>query len=172
MAWSQTAPSLPDSKAWEQEQTTTGSIQTLYHMHWTAKIARLKGNQIAVYVKEWCTKGSAADASWFNPPSTFGVTVAVNGSSGEEEALTAGARYAAVEWYCTVNAPSGATVTLSLNDGLSSIRTLTFTAPDADGNVLYLNVGGTWKQASSVYVKVSGAWKDALAKIKSEGAWK
>ena len=172
MAWSQTAPTLPDGKNWEQEQTTAGSIQTLYHMHWTAKIARLKGNQIAIYVKEWCTKGSAAQSSWFSPPSTFGVTVAVNGIAGEEEALTAGTQYAAVEWYYTGNAPSGATVTLSLNDGLSSVRTLTFTAPDADGDVLYLNVGGTWKQASAVYVKSSGAWKEGQLKIKSEGAWK
>lgn len=172
MGWSTTAPTLPDGKAWEQEQTTTGSIQTLYHMHWTAKIARLKGNQIAVYVKEWCTIGSASQSSWFSPPSTFGVTVDVNGSAGEEEALTAGAGYAAVEWYYIGNAPSGATVTLSLNDGLSSIRTITFTAPDAEGNVLYLNVGGTWKQASSAYVKISGAWKDALAKINVGGTWK
>ena len=172
MAWSQTAPTLPDGKAWEQEKTTQGRIQTLFHMHWTVRIARLKGNQIAIYVKEWCTRGSASQSSWFSPPSTFGVTVAVNGSAGEEEALTAGAQYAAVEWYYTGSAGSGATVTLTLNDGTSPAVTVTFTAPDADGDVLYLKVGGTWKQASAVYVKSSGAWKEGQLKINVGGAWK
>ena len=172
MAWSTTAPTLPDGKAWEQEQTTQGRIQTLFHMHWTVRIARLKGNQIAIYVKEWCTRGSAANESWFSPPSTFGVTVSVNGQAGTEKALTAGAGYKVVEWYYTGSAGSGATVTLTLNDGTSPAVTVTFTAPDADGDVLYFKTGGTWKQASAVYVKSSGAWKEGQLKIKTEGAWK
>ena len=165
MAWSQTAPTLPDGKTWEQEQTVQGRIQTLFHMHWTAKIARLKGNQIAIYVKEWCTKGSAANASWFSPPSTFGATVSVNGQAGTEEALTAGAQYAAVEWYYTGSAGSGATVTLTLNDGTSPAVTVTFTAPDADGDVLYLNVNGVAKQVTRVLLNVNGTAKEALVKF-------
>lgn len=164
MSWSQTAPTLPDGKAWEQEQTTQGHIQTLFHMHWTAKIARLKGNQIAIYVKEWCTRGSAANASWFSPPSTFGATVSVNGQAGTEEALTAGAQYAVVEWYYTGSAGSGATVTLTLNDGTSPAVTVTFTAPDADGDVLYLNVNGAAKQVTRVLLNVNGTAKEALVK--------
>lgn len=170
MAWSQTAPTLPDGKTWEQEQTVQGRIQTLFHMHWTAKIARLKGNQIAIYVKEWCTKGSAANASWFSPPSTFGATVSVNGQAGTEEALTAGSQYAVIEWYYTGSAGSGATVTLTLNDGTSPAVIVTFIAPDADGDVLYFKVGGTWKQ-TTLYRK-GGAWKNALAKFKAGGIWK
>lgn len=164
MSWSQTAPTLPDGKAWEQEQTTQGHIQTLFHMHWTAKIARLKGNQIAIYVKEWCTRGSAANASWFSPPSTFGATVSVNGQAGTEEALTAGAQYAVVEWYYTGSAGSGATVTLTLNDGTSPAVTVTFTAPDADGDVLYLNVNGAAKQVTRVLLNVNGTAQEALVK--------
>lgn len=170
MAWSQTAPTLPEGKTWEQEQTVYGQIQTLYHMHWTARIARLKGNQIAVRVKEWCTRGSAANASWFQPPSTFGVTVSVNGQAGTEEALTAGRQYATIEWYYTGSASSGATVTLTFNDGISPAVTVTFTAPDADGDVLYLKVGGTWKQTTQY--RKGGTWKNALAKFKTGGAWK
>lgn len=164
MSWSQTAPTLPDGKAWEQEQTTQGHIQTLFHMHWTAKIARLKGNQIAIYVKEWCTRGNAANASWFSPPSTFGATVSVNGQAGTEEALTAGAEYAVVEWYYTGSAGSGATVTLTLNDGTSPAVTVTFTAPDADGDVLYLNVNGAAKQVTRVLLNVNGTAQEALVK--------
>lgn len=164
MSWSQTAPTLPDGKAWEQEQTTQGHIQTLFQMHWTAKIARLKGNQIAIYVKEWCTRGSAANASWFSPPSTFGATVSVNGQAGTEEALTAGAQYAVVEWYYTGSAGSGATVTLTLNDGTSPAVTVTFTAPDADGDILYLNVNGTAKQVTRVLLNVNGTAQEVLVK--------
>lgn len=170
MAWSQTAPTLPDGKAWEQEQTTQGQIQALFHMHWTVRIARLERNQIAVYVKEWCTRGSTANPDWFNPPSTFGVTVSVNGSAGTEEALTAGKQDKVVEWYYTGSAGSGAAVTLTLNDGTSTAVTVTLTAPDADGDVLYFKTGGTWKQ-TTLYRK-GGTWKNALAKFKSEGAWK
>lgn len=170
MAWSQTAPTLPDGKAWEQEQTTQGQIQTLFHMHWTAKIARLKGNQIAVYVEEWCSRGSAANELWFAPPETFGVTVAVNGSAGEEEALTAGTSTYHVIWYYTGSAGSGATVTLTFSDGMSPAVSVTFTAPDADGDAVYFKAGGTWKPAA-LYRK-GGTWKNALAKFKSEGAWK
>lgn len=164
MAWSKTAPTLPDGKTWEQEQTTQGRIQTLFHMHWTAKIARLKGNQIAIYVKEWCTRGSSSNESWFSPPSTFGVTVSVNGQDGTEKALTAGAQYAIIEWYYTGSAGSGATVTLTLNDGSSGARTITFTAPDADGDVLYLNVNGAAKQVTRVLLNVNGTAQEALVK--------
>ena len=170
MAWSQTAPTLPDGKAWEQEQTVYGQIQPLFHMHWTVRIARLKGNQIAVYVKEWCTRGSASNPNWFAPPDTFGVTVSVNGQAGTEDALTAGKQYAVVEWYYTGSAGSGATVTLTFNDGTSPAVTVTLTAPDADGDVLYFKTGGTWKQ-TTLYRK-GGTWKNALAKFKAGGIWK
>lgn len=170
MAWSQTAPTLPDGKAWEQEQTVQGQIQSLFHMHWKVKIARLEKNQIAVYVLEWCTRGSTANPSWFSPPSTFGATVSVNGQAGTEEALAAGKLDKGVEWYYIGSAGSGATVTLTLNDGTSPAVIVTFIAPDADGDVLYFKVGGTWKQ-TTLYRK-GGTWKNALAKFKSEGAWK
>lgn len=171
MGWTQTAPTLPDGKTWEQEQTTQGLIQTLFHMHWTAKIARLKGNQIAIYVKEWCTRGSASEASWFSPPSTFSAAVSVNGQSGEEEALTAGTQYNAVTWYFTGAAPSGAAVTLTLNDGLSGARTITFTAPETDGNQTFVKVSGIW-QPGQMKIKVGGVWTDAPVKIKVGGSWK
>lgn len=173
MAWSQTAPTLPDGKAWEQEQTVYGQIQTLYHMHWTARIVRLKGNQIAVHVKEWCTRGSSANASWFQPPSTFGVTIAVNGNASEEEALTAGRQYATVEWYYTGSASSGASVTLTFNDGLSPAVSVTFTAPEMDANPVRVKVSGEWKEATAVRIKVGGVWKNVVAvRIKVGGVWK
>lgn len=148
MSWSQTAPILPAGVAWEQEQTTQGQIQALFHMHWTAKIVRLEGDQIGIYVKEWCTRGSTANANWFSPPSTFSAAVSTDTQAGSAEALTAGRQYAAIEWYYTGSAGSGAAVTLTLNDGTSPAAIISFTAPAT------LLQQAIWQKQSGGWVKI------------------
>jgi len=41
----------------------------------------------------------------------------------------------------------------------------------ATGLNVWVNVAGTWKQASAAYVKVSGVWK-SVSSISTRGAWK
>jgi len=44
------------------------------------------------------------------------------------------------------------------------------TAPPA-GNIIWLKVSGTWKQATP-FIKVGGTWKQATIFIKDAGVWK
>lgn len=47
-------------------------------------------------------------------------------------------------------------------------------APPSTSNV-YVNVNGTWKQASQVYVNVSGIWKDVVSDklyVKVGSSWR
>ena len=48
---------------------------------------------------------------------------------------------------------------------------VTLTVPKAVGAQCYVNVNGTWKEAT-VYVNVNGSWKEAQAKINVGGEWK
>lgn len=43
-------------------------------------------------------------------------------------------------------------------------------APPA-GNIIWLKVSGTWKQATP-FIKVAGTWKQANPGIKISGTWK
>ena len=48
-------------------------------------------------------------------------------------------------------------------------------APASIGSNVYVNINGTWKQASQVYVNVSGAWKDVVNDklyVKIGASWK
>lgn len=77
--------------------------------------------------------------------------------------------------YYTGTANAGVTVDVTVGykaDTPSSLKTVSFTAPALLGPTVYINVGGTWKQASKVYVKSSGAWKEGQLKINVGGAWK
>ena len=39
------------------------------------------------------------------------------------------------------------------------------------GNIIWLKVSGTWKQATP-FIKVAGTWKQATPSIKISGVWK
>lgn len=54
--------------------------------------------------------------------------------------------------------------------GFSNTYTLTIDVPAASA-LAYVNVNGTWKQATP-WVNVNGTWKKALSYINSGGAWK
>jgi len=43
----------------------------------------------------------------------------------------------------------------------------------ATGLNVYVNVSGTWKQATAMYVNVSGSWKTvSVVSVKASGVWK
>ena len=166
MAWSTTAPELPSGSEWTQVGTTSWENNNL-KITSTIFAARLNGNGFAVKVVETrqhyrynftdlylrCDIGGVAGT-----PET-----GIKGTSGNGSTTA----------YFIGEAAAGVTVdvTVGFQETIgSSLKTVSFTAPALLGATVYLKVGGTWKQAT-LYLK-GGTWKNALAKFKSEGAWK
>lgn len=50
-------------------------------------------------------------------------------------------------------------------------QTMTFTAPASLAIMVYVNVNGTWKQASP-WVNIGGTWKQVAPYINNAGTWK
>lgn len=58
---------------------------------------------------------------------------------------------------------------------LPIVGTAASTSPVVVSSNVYVNVSGTWKQASQVYVNVSGVWKDVVDDkfyVKVGASWK
>ena len=135
----------------------------------TVSVARLDGDQIAVRITETRTQiGTYWQTGNYMRVDVGGVTgtaytTAWSANSGVAKSI-----------YYTGTAAAGATIDVIVGypDVSSSMRTVSFAAPALLGPTVYINVGGTWKQASAVYVKSSGAWKDGQLKINVGGAWK
>ena len=168
MAWSTTAPTLPNGSSWEEKGTTSWENNNIRIVS-TVSVARLDGDQIAVRITETRTKiGTYWQTDNYMRVDVGGVTgtaytTAWSASSGVAKSI-----------YYTGTAAAGATIDVIVGyPGVSaSLKTVSFTAPELLGNAVWVNVGGTWKQASKVYVKSSGAWKEGQLKINVGGAWK
>jgi hypothetical protein len=63
---------------------------------------------------------------------------------------------------------SGSTVTGHSGDGAIRITILTL----IQNLNLYVNIGGTWKQASKLYTNINGTWKESSIKSNISGTWK
>lgn len=169
MGWSTSAPTLPSGSSWAQVGTTFWEND---HIKITSVVyvARLENEGIAVRITETRTQQGiywqTDNYMRVDVGGTTGTayTTAWDADSGVAESI-----------YYTGNAAAGVTVKVTVGynqDVSSSLQPVSFAAPALLGPTVYINVGGTWKQASAVYVKSSGAWKEGQLKIKTEGAWK
>ena len=168
MGWSTSAPTLPSGSAWAQVGTTSVETDNL-KITSTIYAARLDGNGFAVRVTETRTFYRSYFDDTYHRCDIAGVTgTAYTGSWPANSGDT-------VSYYFTGEAAAGASITVTVGrkaDSTGDMKSSTFTAPSLLGPTVYINVGGTWKQASAVYVKSSGAWKEGQLKIKTGGAWK
>ena len=168
MGWSTSAPTLPAGSAWAQVGTTYVETNNL-KITSTIYAARLDGNGFAVRVTETRTFYKSYFNQTYHRCDIGGVTgTAYTGSWPANSGDT-------VSYYFTGEAAAGASITVTVGrqaDSTGDMKASTFTAPALLGPTVYINVGGTWKQAASVYIRVSGAWKDAPVKIKVGGSWK
>lgn len=168
MSWSLTAPTLPSGSEWAQKGTTFWENNHI-RIASTVSVARLDGDQIAVRITETRTQiGTYWQTGNY-------MRVDIGGTTGTAYTTDWSADSGVAQSiYFTGTAAAGATVdvTVGYPDVSLSMRTVSFSAPALLGPTVYINVGGTWKQASAVYVKSSGAWKEGQLKINVGGAWK
>ena len=169
MGWSLTAPTLPSGSSWAQKGTTFWENNHI-RIASIVYVARLDGDQIAVCITETRTQ----QGIYWQTDNYMRVDVGGVPGTAYTAAWDANSGVAASIYYtCTAAAGATVKVTVGYNqDVSSSLQTVSFAAPALLGPTVYINVGGTWKQASAVYVKSSGAWKEGQLKIKTEGAWK
>lgn len=169
MGWSTSAPSLPSGSSWVQKGTTSWENNHI-RITSTVSVARLDGDKIAVRISETRTQ---IGTYWFTDNY---MRVDVGGVTGTAYTTAWSANSGvAKSIYFTGTANAGVTVKVTVGystDVSNSLKTVSFTAPALLGPTVYINVGGTWKQASAVYIKVSGAWKEGQLKFKTGGAWK
>ena len=168
MGWSTSAPTLPAGSAWAQVGTTSVETNNL-KITSTIYAARLDGNGFAVRVTETRTFYKSYFDDTYHRCDIAGVTgTAYTGSWPANSGDT-------VSYYFTGEAAAGASIKVTVGrkaDSTGDMKSSTFSAPELLGPTVWLNVGGTWKQASAVYVKSSGAWKEGQLKINVGGAWK
>ena len=162
MGWSTWAPTLPSGSSWLQKGTTfwennhTKITSVVY-------VARLENEGIAVCITETRTQ----QGIYWQTDNYMRVDVGGTTGTAYTAAWDADSGVAASIYY-TGTAAAGVTVKVTVGynqDVSSSLQTVTFAAPALLGPTVYINVGGTWKQASAVYIKSSGAWKEGQLKI-------
>ena len=150
MAWSTTAPTLPDGSAWDQTQST--SVQYNY---WTLKteqsIARLADNQIGVRVVATASNGSYGS---FVSPGKLWLQCNINGATG-----TANTDYTVskgtVTYYFVGEAASGVPVVSicgsQANSDARAAGTVSFTAPAIlVSSKLWKKISGVWTQVATL----------------------
>ena len=171
MAWSRTAPVLPNGSTWVQAGTThwannNTDIATVVY------VARLQGRGFAIRVDE--TRQHKPN-QWSGVWKDLALRCDIDGVTGETDtSFNAPGGYGKTvteTLYFTgeagANVPITVFVGLYANDGDST----TFNAPALLGASIYVKIGGVWKPAQ-IKVKVGGVWRDAVAKIKVGGTWK
>lgn len=166
MAWSQTAPTLPSGSEWMQVGTTTYQDNNT-QITSVVYCARLNGNSFALKVEE------SRIHIRFNFTDLY-LRCDIGGVTGEPETGIKGTSgNGSTTAYFVGEAAAGVQITVTVSSTGTNYDTrdrFTFTAPELLGSTVFLKVGGTWKQ--TMLYRKGGAWKNALAKFKSEGAWK
>ena len=171
MGWSLTAPTLPGGSEWVQKDTISISNNQL-DVTGTVFCARLADQGFALKIVETrtfhLTNPNFTDFyKAYHRCDVAGVT----GEAYTESHF--GNSGSTKTYYFTGIAAAGAAIKVVVGvKADNSTQEISFTAPELLGPTVYINVGGTWKKATSVYIRVSGAWKDALVKIKVGGSWK
>lgn len=126
MAWTTTAPTLPNGSSWVQEQTTN-FVQNHWTLNTTRSIARLDGNNIAVKVVAVMSNGSYGT---FYAPGKYHLSMTAGGQT-VTDTTTYSMSKGTQTFYCTsVAEPSSAvSTTVGYIDSSSSRKVVNFTAP-------------------------------------------
>ena len=126
MAWTTTAPTLPNGSSWVQEQTTN-FVANHWTLNTTRYIARLDGNSIAVKVVAVMSNGSYGT---FYTPGKYHLSMTAGGQTVTDTTTYTMSKGTQI-FYCVGVAEPGSTVstTIGYMDSSSSRKVITFTAP-------------------------------------------
>lgn len=126
MAWTTTAPTLPNGSSWVQEQTTN-FVQNHWTLNTIRSIARLDGNNIAVKVVAVMSNGSYGT---FYTPGKYYLSLSAGGET-VTDTTTYTMSKGTQTFYCVGVAEPGSTVSTTVGyiDSSSSRKKITFTAP-------------------------------------------
>ena len=170
MGWSTTAPTLPTGSSWVQKDTIRISNNQL-DVTGTLYFARLKDTGFALKLVEkrtfHLTNPNFTDFyKTYHRCDVAGVT----GTAYTENHF--GNSGSTKTYYFTGTAAAGATIYVLVGVKVdNSTDSSTFTAPASLGIIAYVNVNGTWKQASP-WVNIGGTWKQVVPYINNAGTWK
>lgn len=126
MAWTKTAPTLPNGSSWVQEKATN-FVSNHWTLDTTRYIARLDGNNIAVKVVAVMSNGSYGT---FYSPGKYHLSMNAGGKTVTDTttySMTKGTQ----TFYCTGVADPGSTVSTTVGyiDSSASRKVVNFTAP-------------------------------------------
>lgn len=126
MAWTTTAPTLPNGSSWVQEQTTN-FVANHWTLDTTRYIARLDGNNIAVKVVAVMSNGSYGT---FYTPGKYYLSLSAGGETVTDTTIYT-MNKGTQTFYCVGVAEPGSTVSTTIGyvDSSSSRKKITFTAP-------------------------------------------
>ena len=154
MGWSLTAPTLPGGSEWVQKDTISISNNQL-DVTGTVFCARLADQGFALKIVETrtfhLTNPNFTDFyKTYHRCDVAGVT----GEAYTESHF--GNSGSTKTYYFTGIAAAGAAVKVVVGVKADSVtQEISFTAPALLGPTVYIKVGGTWKQATSVYIRVA-----------------
>ena len=160
MAWSTSAPTLPSGSSWAQKGTTSWENNHI-KITSTVSVARLDGDQIAVRITETRTQvGTLWQTDNYMRVDVGGVTgtaytTAWSANSGVAKSI-----------YYTGTANAGVTVDVTVGhraDTPSSLKTVSFTAPEMLGPPIFLNGNGTARKVVKFIINVNGTAKTVTA---------
>lgn len=169
MAWSTTEPSV---KTWEQSQSTSWE-QNNFRLTTVRSIGRTKGKGFALKVELTVTdisgkSGGFQASGYIYLSAQVGSATAVVDTSTR---MPLGTK--SYVFYYTDEAASGVSVICiaGWSESSGSRKSVTFTAPKLLGAQAFVNINGSWKQAT-MFVNVSGSWQEVQTKVNVGGDWK
>lgn len=169
--WTKTAPALPSGSAYEQNKEFAGSANH-WEMSGNVSIARLDGNHFVLKLVATSSNGSYGT---YYAPSRWLLRCDIGSTQGGED-TSFGIEKGTSTFYYIGEASPGTTIKVNINGigGIGSAvetQTITFSAPAFLGIIAYVNVNGTWKQATP-WVNIGGTWKQVVPYINNAGTWK
>ena len=156
MAWSISAPTLPSGSVWEQKGTTSWANNHI-KITSTVSVARLDGDQIAVRITETRTQVG----TYWQTDNYMRVDIGGTTGTAYTTAWSANSGVAKSIYY-TGTANAGVTVDVTVGyraDTPSSLKTVSFAAPEMLGPTAYINVNGAAKKVVKFLINVNGTAK-------------
>ena len=171
MGWSTTAPTLPSGVEWETQGEYSDYHYRAHYNYFkidvTVYIARLSGKNFAVKVVSEVLVGTYGSYSSFG---NYYLRATINGVQDAAD-NSFGSALGTQTFYYTGEASADAPIKIEVGYAQATECTFSLTAPKLRGVTAYVNVNGTWKEAT-MFVNVGGTWKEAQAKINAGGEWK
>ena len=160
MAWSTTAPTLPEGVTWTQVGTTSWENNNIIITS-KVSVARLDDDGIAIRITETRTQQGSADSR------DNYMRVDIGGTTGTPYTTDWAAAYGvAASIYYTGTAAAGVTIKVVVGfraDTSDSLKTVTFAAPDLLVPTLYINVDGTARKVVKFLLNVDGTARTVTA---------